>query len=410
MNIFSIKQLVVIAKYTSPIYSNLYRDICEHTNFEDLPILTNEKLMEIVHDQKPDFVFAEGNTHGLIFESSASTGKPKVTIWGKDEWDSSTTILANTHWKNETLQEGDRVANLCASAYLSYRIVHSVIEKFPGRCSEVPIGCERPVDELISLIEKYQCNVLAGVNSVFLGIAWEYHKKGIVNESVVRILGGGELLYGFQSALIKKAFPNAIFISFMFGTTESGMVGYSQLDDDLDTFRVFNGTSIVEVIDENSGTPIKIIGKKGKCVVTSLLRTAAPAIRVDTGDYAIWLDEPSSKNARFRILGRKFPFYQSFFSVQFNETDVWNIIKKIEIQFNLLKLQLKLSQEKMVILYSSYKSDTVSSEQEVSFIKIALFEVLPHLKKYESCISMIKADFDIFLESTKRKGRLIELE
>src|SRR5690606_40588808 len=72
MNIYSLDQIVAMAKYTSPIYKDFYRDVEPGSALTSLPILSNEQLMEIVHAQKPDFVFAEGNTHGLIFESSAS--------------------------------------------------------------------------------------------------------------------------------------------------------------------------------------------------------------------------------------------------------------------------------------------------------------------------------------------------
>src|SRR5690606_14017274 len=303
MNIYSLDQIVAMAKYTSPIYKDFYRDVEPGSALTSLPILSNEQLMEIVHAQKPDFVFAEGNTHWLIFESSASTGKPKVTIWGQGEWATSMQLLSAYHWKNGLLKNGDRVGNLCATPYLSYRLVHSVVEYFPGSVSEVPIGCEMAFSELNALVEKYNCNVLAAINSTVLGLAWNLLEAGKVNTTVERILAGGELLYGSQRDLIRRAFPNAVMVSFLFGTTESGIIGFSSLDDALDVFRPFPEASIVEILDKETNEPITSPGVVGKCVVTSLLRVAAPALRIDTGDYAQWLDEPTRGPRRFQVIG-----------------------------------------------------------------------------------------------------------
>jgi Coenzyme F390 synthetase len=297
MNIYSLDQVVNIARTHSVIYQKLYAQLKPQASYElkHLPVLTNEQLMEFVHDEEPDFVFANGNTHGLIFESSASTGKAKVTLFGRDEWDTHTRLLASQHWKNGLLKENDRLTNLCASAYLSYRIVHSVVERFPGKISEVPLGCDYDYGYIYGVITKYHSNVLAGVNSTFLGLAYHMTSRGLVNHEVERLLGGGELMYGAQLEVIRRAFPNAEIVSFMFGTTETGALGYSEPGDALNEFSVFEGACIVELIDEVTGLPIEAPGQVGKCVATSLTRIAAPAIRIDTGDYACWVEKTPGK-------------------------------------------------------------------------------------------------------------------
>jgi phenylacetate-CoA ligase len=408
MNIYSIEQIIALAKFTSPIYQELYKDIDTDTPFEQLPVLTNSRLMDIVHAKRPDFVFADGNTHGLIFESSASTGKPKVTLWGQDEWETSTQLLAIYHWRNGLLKDRDRVANLCASAYLSYRIVHSVIENFPGKCSEVPIGCEKSFTELNETINKYECNVLAGVNSTFLGLAWDLLERGQTNTTVERILAGGELLYGSQLDLIKQAFPHSNMVSFMFGTTESGIIGYSELTDPIDVFRRFPGISIVEIIDEETNAIISMPGKIGKCVVTSLLRVAAPAIRIDTGDYATWLDDASNTTARFKILGRKFPFHHQLLNAKFNETDVWTLIKKLELLLPITKCQVELHHDRVEIVYSLLNKQESNTIPFNSIVEGAAKATMPMLIDKEIPINCRLVDFAYFLETTRGKGRLIK--
>ncbi|NER66355.1 hypothetical protein G3436_23970 [Pseudomonas sp. MAFF212427] len=241
---------------------------------------------------------------------------------------------------------------LCASAYLSYRLVHGVIERFPGKISEIPLGCDYPYEYINSVIEKYHSNVLAGVNSTFLGLAWHMNQHGIVNTTVERLLGGGELLYGAQLQVIQRAFPNASIVSFMFGTTETGALGYSELGDALNEFSVFEGACVVEIIDEVTGEPVTEPERIGKCVATSLSRIAAPAIRIDTGDYACWSHNAVSGKRKLKVLGRKFPFHHQFAGSRLNETDVANLIRYLEPRAPVTRLQVVLQEGALEVIVS----------------------------------------------------------
>lgn len=407
MNIYSLDQIVAIAKYTSPIYKDFYQSVEPGDALTSLPILSNERLMAIVHAKKPDFVFAEGNTHGLIFESSASTGKPKVTLWGQGEWATSVGLLSVYHWKNGLLKNGDRVGNLCATPYLSYRLVHSVVEHFPGSASEVPIGCEMAFSDLNALVEKYDCNVIAAINSTVLGLAWNLLEAGKVNTTVERILAGGELLYGSQLALIRRAFPNATMVSFLFGTTESGIIGYSTLNDAPDVFRPFPEASIVEILDKETDEPITAPGMVGKCVVTSLLRVAAPAIRIDTGDYAQWMDEPAGGQPRFQVIGRRFPFQHRIGGVSFSETEAWKVILDLSKQVSLTKFQMALHADHVEVVVALLDGEPVVSEALREALSQAISRCIPELSASAVEVRPRVVDFAEFLESTRRKGRLI---
>lgn len=406
MNIYSLDQIVAIAKYTSPIYKNLYRDIEPGSPLCSLPVLSNELLMDIVHAKNPDFVFAEGNTHGLIFESSASTGKPKVTIWGQGEWSTSMQLLATYHWKNKLLRNGDRVGNLCSTPYLSYRIVHSVVENFPGSISEIPIGCEMPFYDLNASIEKYDCNVIAAINSTVLGLAWNLLENGEINTTIERILAGGELLYGKQLDLIHRAFPNATLVSFLFGTTESGIIGYSTLSDTPNIFRPFPEASIVEILDIDTGEPITLPNVIGKCVVTSLLRVAAPALRIDTGDYARWC-ESDDDDLQFQLIGRRFPFQHQFEKISLSETDVWNVILDLSNKVPLTKFQMEIHTNQLDIVISLLDENSVSYELLKKTVLESISYYIPELLTSNFEIVLRLVSFAEFLESTRRKGRLI---
>ncbi|WP_409488825.1 hypothetical protein ACK1U3_05195 [Pseudomonas promysalinigenes] len=408
MNIYSLDQVVNIARTHSVIYQKLYAQLKPQASYElkHLPVLTNEQLMEFVHEEEPDFVFANGNTHGLIFESSASTGKAKVTLFGRDEWDTHTRLLASQHWKNGLLKENDRLTNLCASAYLSYRIVHSVVERFPGKISEVPLGCDYDYGYIYGVITKYRSNVLAGVNSTFLGLAHHMTSRGLVNHEVERLLGGGELLYGAQLEVIRRAFPNAEIVSFMFGTTETGALGYSEPGDALNEFSVLEGACIVELIDEVTGLRIEAPGQVGKCVATSLTRIAAPAIRIDTGDYACWVEKTPGKR-KLRVIGRKFPFAHEFQGVQFNETDVFELIRYLDDKAPVTRLQLQIHDDRLEVIVSLLDGHQITRDDLSSIILNSLLVQLPEFAAHAQVIHCRLKDFAYFSEATRRKGRLI---
>ncbi|NRO99716.1 hypothetical protein GWC77_28175 [Paraburkholderia sp. NMBU_R16] len=57
--------------------------------------------------------------------------------------------------------------------------------------------------------------MLTGINSTILGLAIDLLSRGEKNERIERILAGGELLYGAQRQIIKRAFPRAVLLSFM---------------------------------------------------------------------------------------------------------------------------------------------------------------------------------------------------
>jgi phenylacetate-CoA ligase len=407
MNIYSIDQLVALAKSCSPIYREHYRDLRHTATLTDLPVLSNETLMEIVHARQPDFVFGEGAMHGIVFESSASTGKPKVTLFGRDEWEASTRLLSTQLWRTGLLRDRDRVSNLCATPYISYRIVHSVLERFPGRCSEIPIGCDRSYPQLNEMVVRYGSNVLTGINSTILGLAIDLLSRGEKNERIERILAGGELLYGAQQQIIERAFPRAALLSFMFGTTESGVIGYSELDDGPDVFRALPGAGIVEIVDEETHDVIGMTSEKGKCVVTSLLRVAAPAIRIDTGDYAEWIDGPDVTSRRFRLLGRKFPFVHTLGDATFNETHVWALIQAVGKDVGLIKLQAEIYSNRVEIVYTLADAPRHGDADVTGALTAATHCCLPMLNDAGVPVFVRPEPFSHFAESTRRKGRLI---
>lgn len=407
MQIYSLKQIFSLARENSPIYRELYRDIdMDFESLTSLPVLSHEQLMKIVHDKDAIRFFNTGNCDGIIYQSSATTGQPKATLFGREEWQTTVKILAVNHWRDGSLKDGDIVANMCVGGSASFMFVHGTIESFPGRCSELPLGCDHEFDYLISTWRKFSTNVLAGINSTFLGLAWHLTSLGESAPEITRILCGGELFYDRQLKMVQRAFPNATLIPFMFATTETGLIGLSEAGFSQNEFRVCSDACILEIIDVETRMPIEQPFKMGLIVVTSLLRTAAPAIRVETGDYAQWQEEAGRENRKFSIHGRRYLQTFPLFNLLITETDVNRIIDSIEDDASLLKVKIELHDNKVRFIFSSDEGQLCEDDLK-KIIYNAICMVKPDVIIPEQALEIEQVNFSYFFEGIRRKGRVI---
>ncbi|WP_162129363.1 phenylacetate--CoA ligase [Photorhabdus sp. S14-60] len=79
MTIWTLKQIVALAQANSSPYRELYAGLSpESATLLDLPVLSHERLMEIVHNKDAIRFFNTDTSAGIIYQSSATTGKPKA--------------------------------------------------------------------------------------------------------------------------------------------------------------------------------------------------------------------------------------------------------------------------------------------------------------------------------------------
>lgn len=407
MSMYTLKQIVSLAKDNSPIYRELYKDInLDLIALETLPILTHEQLMRIVQDKDAIRFFSSESNDGIVYQSSATTGQPKATLFGRDEWQTTVKLLAVNHWRSATLQANDVVANLCVGGSASFMFVHGTIENFPGRCCELPLGSDHDFDYLINSCRKFSVNVLAGINSTFIGLAHHLLAQGQSAPEIKRILCGGELFYGNQLALVKAAFPDADIIPFMFATTETGLIGLAEPGFAQNVFCVCPEACLLEIVDAETKEVITEPGKMGLAVVTSLLRSAAPAIRVEVGDYAQWIDSPGTARRKFSIHGRRYLKEHPFYNTNITETDVYKIIECLEKDVDLLKLKLELHERGIRFIVACDGTDTDVKALE-KIVTDALRVVKPDAIIPCEAVHVVLVDFSYFIEGIRRKGRVI---
>lgn len=412
MNRQELKKIIHNARTNTVFYKQLYKELPEGIDdLGHLPFATHEAIMAIAHDSEHvSDIFCAQNAYGIYYQSSATTGKPKSTLFGREEWRKTNEILARKHSENKVICSGDIICNLSVAASASFMAVHDIINIFPVPCSEIPLGCDHDYDYIINVCQQFNANVISGINSTLFGLACHLYSSQKTMEGIERILGGGELFYGSQSTLMKKAFPNAEIIPFLYGTTEAGAIGYSMPGFEQNVFRTIDESCVLENIDIKTGLRITEPGVIGAAVVTSRLRFTAPAIRLDTGDFIQWLEPESNSERLFSIHGRRYPKTYHCGSVSFTETHVTELISQLSNTLEILKFQLSLSNnDRIITLTLSLMKSHNENERLKDKIDTALSEFNNPVAYclLENHYRLNLVDLEYFSGASKRKAKFI---
>lgn len=415
MDFYCLKQLVAIARACSPFYRHLYAGLSHQTpRLEDLPVADFESVMQAVHDDYRTFYTSE-DAYGMCYTTSGTTGRPKATLFGRDEWRTVNQMLANMHWKNGTIRSGDVICSLSEPGSASFMAIHRVVDLFPGRCSEIPVGCDHGYDRIVETYQQFRANVIAGINPTLLGLAAHLLANNGPDRSVQRLLGGGELLIGAQADLIREAFPNAQMCSFMYGAAEAGLIGYSEFGLAQNQFRPFPDICTFEILDLETFEPIREVGVMGAAVVTSFVRLSTPVIRFMTGDYAQWDQAPDVEAPLFSLHGRMYPFVHRVGDIEISNEDIYRIVARLESHLRILGLQFVLGEdskrttlEARVWLHNQTLDDIALS----NIIANSLYEHYPMLAEGADSSPPVRVTArllgrDYFEPLTRRKAKYI---
>jgi phenylacetate-CoA ligase len=112
----------------------------------------------------------------------------------------------------------------------------------------------------------------------------------------------GEAFFHDQRTVVQAAFPLARIRSLVYGSMDSGVMGYSASDTDWRLHRVNRPFVELEICPDSADTvPTMEPMLPGRLLVTNLSRRLQPVIRYPCGDRAEWVDQAEGL---FRVLGR----------------------------------------------------------------------------------------------------------
>lgn len=305
MKTYPLETIVSLARSLSPYYRELYKDIAEKGwQIQDLPPVVQKDFWEHNTVENNRLLTGEMND-GIIFKSGGTTGKPKFSVYSREEWETMTGTFG-LHLAEGGLEKGDRIANLfyAGELYSSFLFLHDSLERCPTEVMIFPISGAAPMPFMAKELKDFRINTLLGVPTQLINLAEYIRNEKIEGLQIEKLYFGGETMYEDQRELMQEIFPGIKIYSVGYASVDGGLLGFIDEECGFNEHRVFDGYNIIEIVDEESGMPITEPGKEGRILTTNLSRLLMPIIRYPAGDKGIWIEEAGSRNRKFKILGR----------------------------------------------------------------------------------------------------------
>ncbi len=302
MTIYSIENLIKLAREKSDYYRELYTKIPQSDfSLEDLPLVSSENFWQ-ANTLNENRLLTGPISSGIVFKSGGTTGLPKFSVFLKEEWETFTKCFGEG-FISAGFESGDKVANLfyAGELYASFLFITKSMEQSPLDLIHYPLSGAAKFESIIDTIQSHRINVLAGVPTTIIQLAHDLMPKPNVAKLITKIFYGGESLFGDQRIILAGAFPNAKIISSIgYASVDGGHLGFAIRDGAHGEHGVFKTSSVIEIIDDETDTPITKPGIQGRLIYTNLTRSLMPIIRYPVGDEAIW----TIPGERFIIKGR----------------------------------------------------------------------------------------------------------
>jgi len=300
----ALRDLVAHARRHSRYYAIALAGVAERGwRLEDLPLLDPVRYWHLESDIGSWVALTAPIGDAYVFRSGGSSGPAKWSVCTRAEWERLCRVYGAAIATR--LQARDRIANLffAGNLYASHLFIHTALSHVRLPVSEFPFAGSTPLDMLARTLAEQRITVLAVVPAHLMQLAACLDAQGQSLPAVRAILYGGDSLFADQQPLLARVFPHAVCASIGYASVDVGVLGASLPDCGPGEHRVFDGETILEILDEDSGAPIEAPGQAGMLVATSLTRQLTPLIRCPTGDRAAWC-EPPGPARRFVLAGR----------------------------------------------------------------------------------------------------------
>ncbi|KOU30942.1 AMP-dependent synthetase [Streptomyces sp. WM6372] len=304
MPVQQFSDLVRFARDRSPFYAELYADLPPHVSrITDVPVVDQDAFWaaNTLNDNR---VLTAPLGEAVVFKTGGTTGTPRFSCYTREEWQEFVTAFGSG-MVDAGLRPGHRVADLfyAGELYASFLFILDSLAHAPVANVRLPIGGGAPLESTLATIEDFAADVLAGTPTTLCRLAEHLTSAGRQLPGVEFLFFGGEALFDDQRRLLSAAFPRATPRSLGYASVDGGLLGRpaAGAGEDTRTHRPFAPHTLVEILDETTGEPIREPGRPGRVVVTQLYRRLMPVIRYPAGDRAEWTD---TEGGAFRILGR----------------------------------------------------------------------------------------------------------
>ena len=298
-----VQELLRFVRRASPFYRAFYADVPDgETDLSRYPVLDHARFWQ-ANGVEGNRVMTAPMTEGITFKSGGTTGAPKYSVFTHAEFRAFTQVFG-AGIRRAGLQPGERIGNLfyAGRLYASFLFIWRSIEAAgAGIC--YPIGGS-DLDEALACWRQFGLTTLAGVPTTLMTLIGQMSEQDRRTLKLRKFLYGGEPMFADQIAALQRVFPACEVRSIGIAGVDYGELGWAAAGQPQGVHHCFDESTVVEILDDDSGEPIEGTGIAGRLVVTNLNRRLMPIIRYPVGDRGQWLDAPGTPARRFRVLGR----------------------------------------------------------------------------------------------------------
>lgn len=344
MTLYPLSTLVAVAKAQSPYYRDLYRDVPDGAPLQALPVV-DQKAYWQANTVRDNRLLTGDMRDGVVFKSGGTTGDPKFSVYSRDEW--QTFVQAFGEGLDAGgLRDGERVANLfyAGELYASFLFVTGSLDHARAGALHFPVSGKADFDMIAQTVDDFQIDVIAGTPTTLVNLAEHLTARQAVLPSVRRLLFGGESMYRDQRDTLRGAFPQAQAASIGYASVDAGLLGYADADCGPDEHRVFSRYTLLEILDDETGEPIREAGRAGRIVITNLTRLLMPVIRYPAGDRGMWLEDDGVADRKFRILGRSEEGAR-IGPITLYVEDIWHVLAPFHASLRIANFQMVATHE-----------------------------------------------------------------
>ncbi|MBQ6223018.1 MAG: phenylacetate--CoA ligase family protein [Solobacterium sp.] len=304
-----LQEIVHYAKENSPYYKELYRDIPDTFNLNDLPPTNKKTLMEnwdnwvcdsdLTLDKVEKFmedkknIGAKLNGEYLIFTTSGSTGNPLVAVYDKTANNIMGGISAvRSFTRKEDLlafiKRGGKSIGVFADEgfYLGNSSIRTRLRSMPWKRKQLAVSSALyPIPQIVEQLNTFQPAMLGGYPSN-LELLIDEAKEGRLKISPVLIMTGGEYLSEELRQRLSETFH--CYVQTTYSCTEGGTVACECTEHH---FHINDDWLIVEAVDAE-GNPVPDGVQSDKIYLTNLYNYTQPFIRYEVTDRVIMHHEP----------------------------------------------------------------------------------------------------------------------
>ena len=270
-----------------------YRDLREGRPVRELgemPLLSAEDLA--AHPLPGSRAFLrEDAAEGYVFSSSGTTGSPKFTFYSHGEFDAVGKLLAKG-LALHGLKEGDVAANLfmAGNMWSSFMAIERALAHL--KAVQLPIGGQAQPELILDCLDRFRPKAVFALPSHLVELA----HKSLDSKPALDIpfvFYAGEHLNAPARKLLSRAWNTTQFRSAGYASVDAGPIGYQCPSCGEREHHLFSELVHLETVE-------------GEAVVTSMLRTSMPIIRLRTGDLVEMSPQGAcgSSETKFTLLGR----------------------------------------------------------------------------------------------------------